>query len=50
MPYVSNLWIEGYVFALSDEKYFYLTAQKCYYMPGIKISKRKISDIINRKE
>lgn len=49
MSDVNKLWIEGYVFALSEEKYSYSIIQKRCEMHGIKISKCKISNIINRK-
>ncbi|XP_035205508.1 uncharacterized protein LOC118180512 [Stegodyphus dumicola] len=49
MSDVNKLWIEGYVFALSEEKYSYYVIQKRCKTHGIKISKSKISNIINRK-
>ncbi|GBM90518.1 hypothetical protein AVEN_158598-1 [Araneus ventricosus] len=50
MSRVNKLWIEGYVFTLSEEKYPYSIIQKHFEMHGVKISKCKISNIINRKE
>ncbi|KFM70262.1 hypothetical protein X975_07246, partial [Stegodyphus mimosarum] len=49
MSHVNKLWIEGYVVALSEEKYSYYVIQKRCKTHGIKISKSKISNIINRK-
>ena len=43
------LWNEGNVFALSEEEYSYFMIQKYCDMHGIKISKCKLSNIINWK-
>lgn len=49
MSHVNKFWIEGYVSALSEENYSYSVIKKRCETKGIKISKCKISNIINRK-
>jgi hypothetical protein len=44
-----NAWLEGYVKALSEEKYSYILIKKRCEDHGYKISKCKISHIINNK-
>ena len=50
MSHVNKLWIEKYVFAHSEEKYSYSVTQKRCDIHDIKLSKFKITNIINRKE
>ena len=50
MSHENKLWIEGYVFVFSEEKYSYSRIQKHCEMHGIKISKCKISNIINQTD
>jgi hypothetical protein len=45
----NNLWLEGYVFALSEEKYSYTIIKKRCENIGIKVSTFKISHILNLK-
>ena len=49
MLHVQKLWIEGYVFVFSEEKYFYSVVKQSCDMHGIKIFKCKIRNIINQK-
>lgn len=49
MSFASKRWIEGYIFALSEEKYSYSIIKKRCEKHGFNISTRKISDIINGK-
>ena len=49
MSHVNKLWSEGSVFALSEEKYSNSMSQMHIEMHDIKISKCKLSNIINRK-
>ena len=49
MSHVNKLWIEGYVFDVTEKKKkFYTMFQKRCYMHDINISKSEISSIINR--
>ena len=49
MSRVDKLWIKGYVFALSEENYFYSIVLKRCDMQDNKISKCLISNIIDWK-
>ena len=49
MSHVNKLWIEVHVFILSEEKCTYSMIQKRCDMHGVKLSKYKINNIINRK-
>ena len=45
----SKQWLDGYVFALSEENYSYSVIKKRCENHGIRISKCKISNIINNR-
>ena len=49
MVSVNKQWIEGYIFALSEEKYSYSVIQKRCEKHGMHVSKGKISYIVNNK-
>ena len=48
ISHVNKQWIEGYDFALSEEKCSYFMIEKRYDMLPVKISKFKLAKIFNR--
>lgn len=49
MVSVNKLWIEKYIFTLSEENLSYFVIPKTYKRDGIKISKRQLSNILETK-
>ena len=49
MSVVNKQWLQGYVIALSEEKYSYCVIQKRCEEHGVHISKGTISNIVNNK-
>ena len=49
MLHGNQLWIEANVFVLYEKKYSYSMIQKYSDVNGIKISKCKVSNVINGK-
>jgi len=50
MAFLTKQWFEGYIYALSEEKYPYSVTQKWCESHGFMISKASIGNIVNKKE
>lgn len=49
MAFLTKQWFEGYIYALSEEKYAYSVIQKRCESHGFVISKASIGNIVNKK-